>query len=459
MILIANKINGHYLDDILLSAPAEMECVKAAIAYASGSPRLIDFCVDRKIPLQFWGRLDETIPISINILKRFLSLGPSYNCKLVYQFYHPKVIWFAGYGAYIGSANLTERAWFKNVEAGIWFSQADLEKSNLIPELENLFHEIDQISEQLSEELYNRLKTIDENYSFIKSELTLQQKARLADFDKNITPTLSKNFEGLSQVSKKDASMARKRKFFEEWNETLQLLRKISEEVILDANRPNWVQSSVPKGVQVDQFLHAYYYTHIKTGNRSLHQEYHEKNKSNPQAALNDALVWWHGLAAAPSDEDGFMYERAPFLLEKLSRNNILGWSEDDFIQVCIRLHAFVTAARQTSNYELNLPENTKLELYERAKKVASWIWKEQAGNGANVVQVLHHILYGGPIDDITERIWQACFTDEWHLPRFGISCVGEIVGWAMPDRYPPRNGRTSKALNSLGFNVKIYSE
>lgn len=37
------------------------------------------------------------------------------------------------------------------------------------------------------------------------------------------------------------------------------------------------------------------------------------------------------------------------------------------------------------------------------------------------------------------------------------MNSLGEIVGWAMPDRYPPRNGRSSRALRSLGFDVQVH--
>ena len=110
MKIIANAINGNYLQNILANAPDDIDWVKAAVAYATGSPELIEFCVKKKIPLHFWGRLDESIPISSNVLERFLTLGTNYNCKLVWRYYHPKVIWFYDYGAYIGSANLTNSA-------------------------------------------------------------------------------------------------------------------------------------------------------------------------------------------------------------------------------------------------------------------------------------------------------------------------------------------------------------
>ena len=40
----------------------------------------------------------------------------------------------------------------------------------------------------------------------------------------------------------------------------------------------------------------------------------------------------------------------------------------------------------------------------------------------------------------------------EWGLSLLGENTIGEIVGWTMPDRFPPINDRTRKALHALGF-------
>jgi Asp-tRNA(Asn)/Glu-tRNA(Gln) amidotransferase C subunit len=279
------------------------------------------------------------------------------------------------------------------------------------------------------------------------------------EFDKTLGMIWSKQFEGLGQISRASFSEKRKANFLAEWNSTLQLMRQIQELVVLDENRPHWVKADVPKGVQIDQFLHAYYYTTVKAGQRSLHEEFHQRNKNNTQTALRDALKWWSQLNGAPNEEDTMMYERAPYLYEHLTSPTLSMLREEEFVEVCKRIHAFVTSARQTRNQEIGLPEDTHIDIWTRAEKVARWVWSQRTSTGATAIGMLHHVLYGGSIDDVTDRIWDAAFSASWHMPRFGLSCIGEIVGWAMPDRFPPRNGRTSKALYALGFDVTLYSE
>lgn len=137
MELIAGKLNDSWLESLLRRSAQDCDWVKAAIAYASGSPKLIAFCFENNLPLTFWGRYDPSVPVSVNILKRFLD-RKSINqvCKLVPESFHPKVIWWGGFGAYIGSANLTENGWFRNIECGLFLSESELIEQGLVLEQE-----------------------------------------------------------------------------------------------------------------------------------------------------------------------------------------------------------------------------------------------------------------------------------------------------------------------------------
>lgn len=56
----------------------------------------------------------------------------------------------------VGSANLTDRAWFKNYEAGVYLTDAELEHAGLILELENFFEGLASKSYELTQEEYER---------------------------------------------------------------------------------------------------------------------------------------------------------------------------------------------------------------------------------------------------------------------------------------------------------------
>jgi hypothetical protein len=84
MRFIFNGINGRYLRDITENAAQGTEFVEAAVAYATDGSLLFDWCWKNDIPLRFWGRFDETVPVSVNVLRSFLNRrSPTFTCKLV----------------------------------------------------------------------------------------------------------------------------------------------------------------------------------------------------------------------------------------------------------------------------------------------------------------------------------------------------------------------------------------
>ncbi|RWN98163.1 MAG: phospholipase, partial [Mesorhizobium sp.] len=58
---------------------------------------------------------------------------------------------------------------------------------------------------------------------------------------------------------------------------------------------------------------------------------------------------------------------------------------------------------------------------------------------------------------ELPSRMWDALHDPKLRIENFGISAMGELVGWALPNQFPPRNGRTSKALRSLGHDVTVH--
>jgi len=70
MRLIMSGINGHYLRNITENYERQTEEVLAAVAYATTSSLLFDWRWEHKIPLKFYGRLDDKVAVSTPILSR-----------------------------------------------------------------------------------------------------------------------------------------------------------------------------------------------------------------------------------------------------------------------------------------------------------------------------------------------------------------------------------------------------
>ena len=156
MRLILGGINGHYLRNITNNFAAKTEEVWAAVAYANRTELLFDWCLEHRIPLRFYGRLDDTVAVSSPILKSFLDRGsPEFVCYLV-QHHHAKVIWWRGVGIYIGSANLTDSAWYRNIEAGCFIGDHEI-SGEVETDLLALFSTLHEHATPLTEEVFQAM--------------------------------------------------------------------------------------------------------------------------------------------------------------------------------------------------------------------------------------------------------------------------------------------------------------
>jgi len=451
MRLILNGINGRYLREILVNAAPDTDVVEAAVAYASYDA-LFEWCIENDIPLRFWGRFDDGVPVALPLLKGFLARrSANYTCKLLTHF-HAKVIWWHGYGAYVGSANLTDRAWHNNIEAGCFFDEGEITGTSLDDELQAFFRRVDEESSPITEELVNSL------------EQRARELQRLREQDGDRGKTLLRNpgikqWGGLVNVNRPNAMSRRKEAFMEEWFNTLQTLRMIGARISEDGGRPPWIPSDVPHGAQADQFLHAHYYTHVigADDRKSYFAEQYELNKNNPERAFTETAIWWRSLPSAPKGESRMLFEWAPFLRERLSEENVRNMSREDFSAICQRVWSIQDHGRRVANRVLNLTEGSLHPMEEKTPALANYLFNQRAPNGATIPEVIHFVLYGGAEGDLVSRLWDATTDGPWKIDHLGVSALGEIVGWALPDRFPPRNNRTSKALRSLGFPVRVH--
>lgn len=446
--LILNAINGEFLRDITLNAVADTERVDAAVAYVSREDLLFDWCWKNDIPLRFWGRYDETVPVSPPILRRFLTRRSArYACTLVRRF-HAKIIWWHGVGAYIGSANLSDRAWHSNVEAGSFYDEAELATLGLDAELREFFRVLDVNGSPLTEEIVVA----------IEARAKQLDRLRATDFadakDAWANPHV-KPWDGLVHAAKAATADRRRQAFLDEWNSAITLLRNLA--VKLEEHRPTWVKDDAPSGAHVDQFLHAHYYNQVMEGGRSLYEERHQENLRDPDAAERKAMAWWKSLSSPPSLENRMLNEWAPFLRDALSPAGLRNRTEDHLFEIFKRVHSVADHARRIPNNRVGLPGTRQYSMDEKTRALARRLFQERSEGGADLFDLLQFVLHDGDPAETPMRLWEGLNAPKWKIDHVGRSALGEIVGWALPDRYPPRNSRTSKALRALGHPVAIY--
>jgi len=443
-----NKVNGSYLRDVLPSSDDDVELVKAAIAYGSDASTLLQNCLDNKLRLDIWMRYDHTVPVAPMLLRKLLAnVGNNIFCNLVPDILHSKVIFWKGYGAYIGSANLTGKAWNTNIEFGVFISEEELLTANIGHELE---------------EFFDTLASYEEIFPLTEEVIVEQEKIALLrkSLDKQADEVgerqrKHKVWEGpVIHTTPEKAHDAHRARFIREWSNGLSYLRNIATQA--PQYRPAWLNESVPAEWQADQFLHAYYYNKVKDGAKHPYEDFYTKNKADPAKALKDGLQWWSRLPEPPSDEDHNCHERAPVIHELLSPENINNLTVEGFAEVCKSNHSTFDHVKRMKLEVLGI-DGSWVSLPERVEAFAEWLWARKNQSGQTIKDLLIYVMDSGKPEDIGDRLFEAAYSEKRKFPHFGINQISEMTGWARPELCPPRNGRTSKGLRALGYDVKIH--
>lgn len=428
--------------------------VRAAVAYVSDERTLVNDCRKFDKALTLYARLDSSVPVRPDIMQKFLNWkDPRFELRLVPDIFHPKVIWWEPFGVYIGSANLSDSAWFGNFEAGIFIPESRLE-DDMRDDLEVFFEAVDAASRPLTQELVDQVREFQKISPSRKADL--ESEKLYDEFRRTMGIT---EVRSVNAVTPKPRDEKARASFLHEWNETLTTLRNISNLVTLPEHRPRWVPATTPAGVQTDQFLHAYYYNQVRDGQHYPYDEFHRRNKDDISGTLQKELAWWRALPKAPGSEFEFMDEWAPFLQDRLSSDRLRKLTIEEFAEVCARIHAMRDHSLRLRLHELGIGgQDVKVKQEERVRRYGRWLYGQKNRSGQTAPELIHWVLYGGARDQVPARLFDACNDEKRKIEHLGISSLGEMVGWAMPDVYPPRNGRTSKALTALGYKVRIHS-
>lgn len=447
MKLVANGLNKQFFRSLLPPSGTELDGVVAAIAYGDDRTELLQHCINNKYRLDIWMRYDHTVPVSPGFLSKLLSSAKNnVFCKLVPDSLHSKIIWWKGYGAYIGSANLTDRAWNSNIEAGVFFSESDLSNSGMVEQLTEFFDNLESL-----DVCFDLNETIIEEQ---KSFLELNKKRRKEE-NERVTKRSIPVWEGVSFSDDRKSKDKIKDSFRKEWESTLSTIKHIASQI--KDFRPIWIDVDTPVFWQVDQFLHAYYYNQVKQHNNTYpYEEYYQANRKDPQSALMSMLSWWIELPAPPSNEAYNLQVYAPLIRRCLQREHIHSLKKDDLQGILRATHATMDHLIKMSTESLGKPNQKSLSREERVPLFAEWLINQRNPNGQTILELLDFVLYGGKAENMWERIYLAGKHEDYKFAHYGINSIAEVAGWAKPEDTPPRNGRTNKALRALGYPVKI---
>ena len=240
--------------------------------------------------------------------------------------------------------------------------------------------------------------------------------------------------------------------FQKSWRESIQALQDISTRVTKDEYRPDWVPPDTPPFLQADQFIHAYYFIKIGGHRGEAHvNAAYEEHKGNPEGALVEAMQWWKQSAFNYGEEYKHMVPWAKVMREAFAENRIPYLTKAEFVDALSKVHAIrayggklVTAIGAVETAD------------EKVLRHADRLWDAKSANGTSILDLLDYIIWGR--DDIERRVWNGINDKERNILGLGYSALGEIVGWARPDAYPPRNDRSIKGIRALGIHVRAVT-
>lgn len=452
---------GRLRSRLLAAHTAAMQVTKhvqVAAAYASRTdhPILVD-CTREKIRCEVWSRHDHSLATTVPVLEwafKQQRANGNLTWRLLGPFYHPKVVWWHGYGVYVGSANLSESAWFSNCEAGTLLLEADLDEAGLRQPLIDFFADVHAQSKPITEQLIKDANALLQDEGEME-EIRQRMKKR---FKESASGTQFAQ-EGLATVQNATSARdRRKSEFLEEWATTLGYLRIVGDR-LKTAGLPDWAPRDVSPGLHTDQFLHAYYYEKVRKERSYPVEEFHERNRANPEAALSNAILWWrHETLQAPSSESMVFERWAPIHREQLTRERLANMSAKDFVRVARCVHSINNHAKHQRREDF-LDDDDQLTSTTDAKcdVFCEDLYRRTNGYGWNPPRLLQYLLFDGSPDQIPDRLFD-CLEAPYHIQGLKVSSLGELIGCALPDIYPPRNDRTNKALRALGWNVRVHS-
>ena len=276
------------LNKILCNIPEDVTCIRAAIAY-NNTGLLLEKCEERNIGLEWWGLFDERGATSYELIKKAIK-QPKVKFYLCAKYFHPKVIYFENHGLYIGSANMTQSALDKNIEAGIFLYEEELDEDKK-EELSSFFIYLENNSKLADD---SDIEKIDK----FLSDISLQ-KEEIESKENKIKTCFRKHFSDIQEELSSNTNIS-SNPFIDEWEKTHEYLEQIKNRMVKiydSSSWPNWIseQAKNVPSIIVDQLLNTYFQHLCHHNGQEVPSDidkYYELHKNDKDTAFKEAIEW-----------------------------------------------------------------------------------------------------------------------------------------------------------------------
>jgi hypothetical protein len=379
----------------------------------------IKSCIENGCAVQLVVRLG--FPTSGQALAECLKLR---GVKIRYftdSAFHPKLYIFGVKLAIVGSANLTGAALISNQEIMVEIPASDPR----LTELASIFSEYWLSAKVLTPEIAEAyIKICKQHEGVWKEENKLEKKIQ-SSFGLVVAGNIvrDKHKETSANLFIEDF-----RKGYQEWLEAFSEI----QEIYGQSSKRKTHSSLIPMRVEIDSFISFIRERHA----------YGDSWSETPLAArvdragrISELVAEWHR-TPWPYFEQNIVETNYPRLLKVFgTKDAIKSASDNDLFDALTTVHSFNERLRYFAG---GLP-TLKAAFFESNKS-------------EDVKESLTYLLYGDGA--VEERMANLIFNPAYSLNNFGRSSVQELIGWINDDNLPVINGRTTKVMRFLGFEI-----
>lgn len=333
--------------------------------------------------------------------------------------FHPKLYIFGDQVALVGSANLTKSALLTNQEIMV----SILSDNERFEKLVFLFDEYWHDSRVLNSDVITKYETICRKYDALTTDYYKMGddiKTLLGDIvSQNINREVQKR-------SQEDTFIGPFTQSYQECVTAFNIIKTIYE----DIGKRKFPEEQIPLRIEIDQFINFVREEHARG---DTWQETDILAGQEQENIIRELITEWHSIEWQYLTKV-IVAQNWPKLCRVFSSAKLVERADNDSLFEALSvLHSF----SETKRFKLG---GTLKEIFFRDN------------DSTKIRNSLSYLLFGK--DEAIRRMYNVIFINSFKLRWFGRSSVQEMVGWVNQDNYPIINGRTTKILRFLGFDV-----
>lgn len=360
-------------------------------------------------------------PTSAQALERCLSMKNIQIRFFTSSTFHPKLYIFGESYAIVGSANFTHNGLTTNQEVSVKIDQAD----DRLVELKLLFADYWAQAKVLTKEHLEHYKIILKRNKKITSKEDLVED----EIRKSIGEVI---FQNITRDKQKESS---ENIFIEDYRKRYQeylSVFKTIESVFKLYGKRKFSDTVIPLRLEIDSFLSFVRDKHTKGDSWS---ESPLLNPTEQKQKIKDYIDEWIS-TRYDYFEEKIVHENYPLIKNAFKDEQTFeNLSIDNIIDALTVIHSF----------------HDRLRFFQGGLDTLLTEFKNK--NDHDKIKLsLSYLVFGNEETEI--RMANLIYNPKYKLAVFGTANVQELIGWVNSDGLPIVNGRTTKVMRFLGFDV-----